>query len=210
MAKDGLLFIVPLLGVTLAALWLGWTQVVTLLILMAIFTGLFFRDPNRSIPDDPLSIVSPADGRVVTIDDDGYHKKISIFLSIFNVHVTRSPITGTISEVSYTKGRYRAAFNNKASVDNERNKLTIEGKDLLIECSQIAGLVARRIVCWKKEGDGLKKGERFGLIRFGSRVDLKLPSSAVLQVAKGDKVKAGSSIIAKISKVKEDGDGSTF
>ena len=193
MVKDAIYFLVPLAAATAASFWIGWTGLGVALIGLAAFVAFFFRDPYRQIPSGPGIIVSPADGRVVRIEKEGEGTRISIFLSIFNVHVNRSPIRGEITEVQYRKGKYRAAFNDLASVDNEQNTLTIRGDGLQIECSQIAGVVARRIVCRKKAGDVLERGEKFGLIRFGSRTDLVLPADVELEVRVGDKVRGGSS-----------------
>ncbi len=196
MVKDAIYFLGPLAAATVFSFWIGWTVPGVALIGLAAFVAFFFRDPYRQIPSGPGIIVSPADGRVVRIEKEGEGTRISIFLSIFNVHVNRSPILGEITEVQYRKGKYRAAFNDLASVDNERNTLTIRGDGLEIECSQIAGVVARRIVCRKKAGDVLERGEKFGLIRFGSRTDLVLPADVELRVRVGDKVRGGSSEVA--------------
>ena len=213
MVKDAFFFLIPLLAGAVVALWVGqsgvlalgflsqdaWNAVGVGLLILLGFVGCFFRDPERLITRDTSIIVSPADGRVVRIENQGAATRISIFLSIFDVHVNRSPIGGTVTDVEYRKGRFRAAFNHLASVENERNTLTIRDNDVAIACSQIAGLVARRIVCWKKAGDAVRKGERIGLIRFGSRVDLLLPAKAVLTVQVGDKVRGGSSAIARLT-----------
>ena len=176
--------------------WIGWPAASGALGLLAAFVAFFFRDPERRIPSGEGIIVSPADGRVVRIERSDTGIRVSIFLSIFNVHVNRSPIEGRITDIRYRSGKYRAAFKDEASVENERNTLVIQGEDVTVECAQIAGVVARRIVCWKKAGDRVRRGERFGLIRFGSRTDLLLPPAAELQVSSGDKVRGGSSRIA--------------
>jgi phosphatidylserine decarboxylase len=134
----------------------------------------------------------------VRIQQEGEQVRLSIFLSIFNVHINRSPINARVSEVRYRKGKFRAAFNHLASVENEQNTLALEGEGIRMECSQIAGLVARRIVCWTKPGDTLARGERFGLIRFGSRADLILPSNVEITVQIGDKIQGGRSVIGRI------------
>ena len=195
MVKDAIYFLIPLAAAAGIAFWIGWVEVGGLFVGLATFVAFFFRDPHRRIPSGAGIIVSPADGRVVRIQEEGEATRVSIFLSIFNVHVNRSPIEGEITEIRYRKGKYRAAFNDLASVENEQNLLIIEGDGIRIECSQIAGLVARRIVCWKKAGDSVGRGEKFGLIRFGSRTDLLLPAGVELQVQVGDRVSGGSSQI---------------
>ena len=198
MARDAFLFLVPLLVATVTALWLGWTTIAVVLAILVLFVAFFFRDPERSISPDPSVIVSPADGRIVRIEKDGAGNRISIFLSIFNVHVNRSPVAGEVVDVRYKRGRFRAAFNHLASVENEKNTLTIKGDEVTVVCSQIAGLVARRIVCWKSPGNRVRKGDRIGLIRFGSRVDLTVPERVTIAVRIGDRVKGGSSTIGTI------------
>ena len=198
MARDAFLFLVPLLVATVTALWLGWTTITVVLVILVLFVAFFFRDPERPISPDPSVIVSPADGRIVRIEKDGAGNRISIFLSIFNVHVNRSPVAGEVVDVRYKRGRFRAAFNHLASVENEKNTLTIKGDEVTVVCSQIAGLVARRIVCWKSPGNRVRKGDRIGLIRFGSRVDLTVPERVTIAVRIGDRVKGGSSTIGTI------------
>lgn len=173
--------------------------------LFAAFTVYFFRDPERTIPQGDSLLVSPADGKVVGIDSvehvpflDGPAKRVSIFLSIFNVHINRSPIKGKIDYRHYTPGEYLPAFEPKASVKNERNSIGIEAPDgYRILVTQIAGLIARRILCWKNPGDTLKCGERFGLIRFGSRTDLYVPMDTKIEVKLGQKVQGGATVIAR-------------
>ena len=166
--------------------------------LLAAFVAFFFRNPAREIPPDPRVIVSPADGRVVRIERAGNVTKLSIFLSIFSVHVNRSPIAGRIEAVDYKSGKFKAAFNHAASVENERNVIMVSQGDLKLVFIQIAGLVARRIVCWKKPGDTVAKGELVGLIRFGSRVDVLFPGGTEVTVERGDRVRGGSSPIGII------------
>ncbi len=195
MVRDAFYFLIPLVAAAAGAFWAGWNVAAAVLLGLTLFVAFFFRDPERAIPSDPGIIVSPADGRVVRIEKEGAGIHVSIFLSIFNVHVNRSPIAGRITEVRYQKGKFRAAFKQAASLENEQNTLTIDGDGLTLVCSQIAGLVARRIVCWKKTGDTLQRGERIGLIRFGSRTDLILPNEVELRVQVGDKVRGGNSVI---------------
>jgi phosphatidylserine decarboxylase len=169
--------------------------------LLLLFVLNFFRDPERAIPNEEGVIVSPGDGKVVEIIEekdallDEPYRRISIFLNVFNVHVQRTPVGGRIERVQYNKGKFLNAASHKASLDNEQNSMIIHtGKDKVL-VKQIAGLIARRIVCWAKEGDNYSLGQRFGLIRFGSRVDLFLPLSAEVKVSLGDHVTGGSTII---------------
>lgn len=197
-AREALQFEVPLIAAIVVSFWIGWVAAGISLLLVATFVLYFFRDPERQIPTDPDVIVSPADGTVVRIERDGALTHMSIFLSIFNVHINRAPLAGLVTDVEYKKGKFRAAFNDLASAENEQNTLTVEGDRCTVRFSQIAGIVARRIVCWKKAGDAVAKGDRIGLIRFGSRVDLFLPEAVELTVQTGDKVRGGSSRIGVI------------
>ena len=173
--------------------------------LFAAFTMYFFRDPERDIPQGDSLLVSPADGKVTAIDSvehvpflDGPAKRVSIFLSIFNVHINRSPINGKIDYRHYTPGEYLPAYEPKASVKNERNSIGIETPDgYRVLVTQIAGIIARRILCWKNPGERLERGERFGLIRFGSRTDLYVPMDTKIEVKLGQKVQGGTTIIAR-------------
>jgi phosphatidylserine decarboxylase len=198
MAKDAIYFLVPLGAATAGAFWVGWHAATVGLGLLALFVAYFFRDPRRTIPSEAGIIVSPADGKVVEIQQGEGDTRVSIFLSIFNVHINRSPINGRVTDVEYRAGRFRAAFNPLASVENEQNTLTLEGEGIRMECSQIAGIVARRLVCWSSPGSTLARGERFGLIRFGSRVELVLPPNVEILVQIGDKIHGGSSVIGRI------------
>jgi phosphatidylserine decarboxylase len=167
------------------------------LFLLAVFCLYFFRDPERVIPDGPVA-VSPADGKVVGILPAGSDPaRISIFLNVFDVHVNRAPIGGEITRVVYTKGQFLVASREVASSQNERNTVTIAGERTTVGFSQIAGLIARRIVCYKKAGDHVAKGERIGLIKFGSRVDVFLGSEWDILVKPGERVAGGSSILAR-------------
>jgi phosphatidylserine decarboxylase len=171
------------------------------LFLLALFCLYFFRDPDRTIPDGPVA-VSPADGKVVGVVGDGAEcTRISIFLNIFDVHVNRAPIAGKITNIEYTKGRFLVASREIASSQNERNTFsiagTIAGQSTCVRFAQIAGLIARRIVCYKKPGDTVAKGERVGLIKFGSRVDVFLGPEWDIKVRTGERVAGGSSIIAR-------------
>jgi phosphatidylserine decarboxylase len=171
-------------------------------ILLAVFFLWFFRDPERKIPQGPGMVVSPADGKVTEIASvvtaDGQRTRISIFLSVFNVHVNRSPIEGILSEVTYKKGEYLNALNPASAERNEQNLVVVEGAHTTVAFKQIAGLLARRIVFNYKPGDRVERGQRVGLIKFGSRVDVMLPADANVRVKLGDTVKGGASILADI------------
>ena len=204
-AKEGYIFIIPT-GVLAISCWaLSWNWSAVILGGLFIFVASFFRDPERDIPTDPKAMVSPADGKVVEIvtENDPFHgnplTRISIFLSVFNVHVNRVPIHGTITKTQYNPGKFLAAFNDKASLDNEQNTIIIQNGKTEILVKQIAGLIARRILCWAREGDNFESGQRFGLIRFGSRVDIMVPQDTKLNVACGDHVSGGKSIIGFLS-----------
>ena len=159
----------------------------------------FFRDPERAIPTHAQAIISPADGRIVQVVQESYEGnpvcRVSIFMSPLDVHVNRAPIAGVVKEVSYRKGAFRPAMEEVASVENEQNVFTLEGEQGRIVVKQIAGILARRIVFWKRPGDSLARGERVGLIKFGSRVDVLMDPDVTLSVKVGDRVRAGSSIL---------------
>ena len=193
--KDAYRFLVPLLASATLAYALGLYLAALLVMLLAAFVAFFFRNPKRDIPSDPRVIVSPADGRVVSVERAGSVTKLSIFLSLFNVHVNRSPIAGRIEAIDYKPGKFKAAFDHAASVENERNIIMVSQGELKLVFTQIAGLVARRIVCWKKVGDTVTKGELVGLIRFGSRVDVLFPAGTEVTVERGARVRGGSSPI---------------
>jgi phosphatidylserine decarboxylase len=171
------------------------------LLLLAAFIAYFFRDPERAIPADPAAIVSPADGRVMEVVEESYDgragRRISIFLAIWNVHVNRAPVAGRIERIEYRPGKFYAAMRSRASVENEQNVIRLSTPRGEVIFKQIAGWVARRVVCWKKPGDQLATGERIGLIRFGSRMDVWLPDGAEIVVAPGEHVAGGSSILAR-------------
>jgi len=203
-AREGYPFIFPVLGAGVLFFVLGWKCLGTISILLGLFVIYFFRDPERTIPDGQSLLVSPADGKVVSIkkaENDPLGEnitQISIFLSVFNVHINRSIMQGEVVSVNYNKGKFLAAFAEKASLLNEQNSVTIKNKDMTVRVNQIAGLIARRIVCWVKSEQLLQRGERFGLIRFGSRVDIFLPNTVAVKVALGDKVVGGVSIIGTV------------
>src|SRR6266849_4038216 len=199
--KDAWMFLVPLLICGALAVVLGLYLAGILLLLLAGFVAFFFRNPRREIPRDPRIIVSPADGRVVKIERVGNVTRLSIFLSIFDVHVNRSPMAGRIEAIDYKPGKFKAAFNHAASVENERNTMMVSQGNVKLVFTQIAGIVARRIVCWKKVGDTVAKGELIGLIRFGSRVDVLFPAGTSVTVAKGTRVRGGSTVIGVIGRI---------
>ena len=190
-----------LLGI--AAAVLGFWYVAAFLFVVALFMAFFFRDPKRVPPSDPDVVVSPADGRVTRIGpaSSGVDAPnvISIFLSPFDVHINRSPIPGKIVDVIYSPGKFLMATNEKASLVNEQNALTIQGEKITVVCKQIAGILARRVVCWKRKGDSLGLGERFGMIKFSSRTDVLLPANVKITVKEGDRVRGGTTVIGRIS-----------
>lgn len=176
------------------------------LFVLAAFCLYFFRNPERAIPPGPVA-VSPADGKVVAVKPEGPGQRISIFLNIFDVHVNRAPIAGVISGVRYQPGRFLVASREECSVQNEQNVVTLKGEDTSIVFKQIAGLIARRVVFWKKPGDRVAAGERVGLIKFGSRMDVLLGPEWEIVVRPGVRVAAGSSVIARRIDSNEGGDG---
>ncbi len=202
-ALDGLVFIVPLAILLLISLYFDVTWLSVFFLAGTLFVLWFFRNPDRATPEDEKAIISPADGTVIKIEEveetelvKGKARKVSIFMSIFNVHVNRVPCAGTVKEIVYRKGRFFPANLDKASVFNERNSVLIETVDgNRILTIQIAGIIARRIVCWVKKGMGVEKGERFGLIKFGSRLEVFMPLDATIPVKIGDKVRAGETKI---------------
>jgi len=205
LAKDGFIFILPLLIITVLMFLISFYWATAIFGLWFLFVTWFFRDPERRIPNEPNVIVSPADGKITEIVTENEPingklcKRVTIFLSVFNVHVNRVPIGGTIEDIRYNPGKFLAAFNPKASMDNEQNLILINNGRTHIFVKQIAGLIARRIVCWPKKGDYYESGQRYGLIRFGSRVDILLPENTKLSVACGDKVSGGKSIIGYLN-----------
>ena len=202
-AKEGLPFLIPSALLTLVLAVMGWKWLTFFGIFCIIFIAFFFRNPKRIIPTLPNIVISPADGRIIHIgecEEDRFLKertlKISIFMSIFDVHLNRMPASGRILQRSYHPGKFLVAHVEKSSLLNEQNALILEMEDRLkIVLVQIAGIVARRIVCYPKVGDALKRGEIFGLVRFGSRVDLYLPTEVKPLVRVGQHVKGGESII---------------
>ncbi len=211
-AREGLPFVVVCVLLAIAALfWArhgGWgfrAAAPALFGVVALFVLWFFRDPERTAPPGADIVVSPADGRVMSVGPaagegfmGGTATRVTIFLSVFNVHVQRAPVAGRVGHYSYMPGRYLAAWREEASSSNERASLGIETGDGPVMVRQIAGLVARRIVTYPREGDGVAKGDRIGLIRFGSRVDLFLPPEWEMTVEPGDVVRGGETAVARI------------
>jgi phosphatidylserine decarboxylase len=196
--RDAYRFLIPLAVLAAVAFWLEFNIFAGLLLLLFAFVAFFFRNPTRRISEDPRVIVSPADGKVVRVERVGNVTQMSIFLSLFNVHVNRSPIAGRIQAVDYRPGKFLAAYNPAASRENERNIVMVSDGRINIVFTQIAGVVARRIVFWRKTGDEVGKGELVGLIRFGSRVDVLFPAGTEATVKVGDRVKGGSSQIGLV------------
>lgn len=203
MAPDGFRYGAALSAAALAVYWLTQVWLAPLpFIALALFVLYFFRDPERAVPAgaEPV-VVSPADGRVIDIrevESDGAPcRRVSIFLSVLDVHVNRAPIGGTISDLQYHPGRFRVAWRPEASTENERNTITISGPEGTIVFKQIAGILARRVVCWKKKGDRVERGERVGLMKFGSRIDVFLDPGWEILVVPGGRVLGGSTILAR-------------
>jgi len=200
MVKEGYYFGLPLLVLGGVVYFLQWSAAAVLLVCLAIFVFSFFRDPERAIPKEDGAVVSPADGRVVVVADEENvgrpGKRISIFLAIWNVHVNRAPAAGIITNLEYKPGKFLAAMRAQASMENEQNIFTLstDGGEMIFK--QIAGLIARRVVSWKKSGDRVARGERIGLVRFGSRADVWVPADAQILVKLGDNVKGGASVLA--------------
>ena len=206
MVKDGYWYGLPLVVITggLVGCWFHHQSLY--LLLLTLFFGVlsflvlnFFRDPERSVPAEPCAIISPADGRIVQLAEEEFEgrpvRRLSIFMSPLDVHVNRAPIAGSIKAIHYQKGSFRVASQALASVENEQNVFTVEGEQGVVVVKQIAGLLARRIVFWKRLGDLLARGDRVGMIKFGSRVDVLVAPTAKWSVKLGDRVRAGSSIL---------------
>jgi phosphatidylserine decarboxylase len=207
MVADGYYYALSLAGVAVLAGWLAGPSWAVPACLLALFFLWFFRDPERAIPDTAGAVVSPADGKVTDVSSvlmNGVPRtRISIFLSVFDVHVNRSPLAGVIREVHYRKGKFLNAMNPASAEQNEQNSVTVQGDGQTLVFKQIAGFLARRIVFDKKVGDRVERGERVGLIKFGSRVDVMLDASATLQIKVGDRVKGGASVLAFVGRVPE-------
>ena len=198
MVKEGLPFvIVPLLIAVVLAVFNYWI-IAALFVALTLFMMYFFRDPQRTIPSEADIIVSAADGKVTRIEDREDGKFVSVFLSPVDVHINRAPIAGKVVKVELFQGKKAPATSNEASQTNERNAMTIQGKKMTVVCTQIVGILARRIVCWSKAGDNLELGEKYGLIKFGSRTDLLMPKNVEILVKVGEKVVGGETIIARL------------
>jgi phosphatidylserine decarboxylase len=197
--KESIPYIAVPLVLAAAAAVVGFWYVAAFLIVVALFMAFFFRDPKRVPPSDPDVVVSPADGRVTRVEPMAPGTVISIFLSPLDVHINRSPIPGKIVDVLYSPGKFLMATNEKASLVNEQNALTIQGDRITVVCKQIAGILARRVVCWKEKGDNLNLGERFGMIKFSSRTDVLLPANVRVTVKEGERVRGGTTVIGRIS-----------
>lgn len=203
MAKEGFPFIALFLVPALICVALGWWIAAVLFLILTAFMAFFFRDPDRECPLDDRIVVSPADGKVVMagpVDQRAENSptQISIFLSPLDVHINRSPIAGEIIDVVYKPGAFHIASRDIASVENEQNVVTVRGENLTIVFRQIAGVLARRIVLWKKKGDRVAVGERIGLMKFSSRMDVILPPSVDVLVQKGDRVIGGISVLGRL------------
>jgi phosphatidylserine decarboxylase len=202
-ARDGYPYILAFALVAVLCFYFRLSIIGNVATLLAGFMVFFFRDPQREVPQDENAIVSPADGKVVHIakvdpTNPASPTRLSIFLSIFDVHINRAPIAGRIAEALYTPGKFKVAYSDEASQVNEQNVVTIEGNSIALVFKQIAGILARRIVFSKRVGDWVEKGERVGLMKFGSRTDLIMPPEVRITVKVGDQVYGGSSIIGRI------------
>src|SRR5215471_4080144 len=202
MVRDGIYYAVGMVLVAALLFWLATPIFASLALVFVAFFLWFFRDPERVIPSGPGLIVSPADGKVTDISltqlDGKPCTRISIFLNVFDVHVNRSPISGVIKEVIYKRGQFANAMGASSSEANEQNMVTMEGEGMTLVFKQIAGLLARRIVFAKKAGDQLARGERVGMIKFGSRTDVIFPANIALKIKVGDRVKGGASVLAEL------------
>ena len=195
-ASEGLPFIVPLAAAAVVSLLLGWALAAGIGVVLTAAAACFFRDPERVVPQTPGAVVSPADGRLHEIELKEGRRRISIFLSVTDVHVNRAPYAGKVTQVIYKPGRFIPAYRAAASHENESNRMTIDSSEAVIDVKQIAGILARRIVCRAHPGDRLSRGQRYGLIRFGSRTDLFLPADADVVARVGDRVRGGETILA--------------
>lgn len=198
MVKEGLPFILVPIAVALILtffhIWIG----VAVFVALALFMAFFFRDPRRTVPAEADIVVSAADGKVTRVEEREDGKFVSVFLSPIDVHINRAPIAGKVTRIELFQGKKNPATSNEASQTNERNAVTIEGEKMTIVCTQIVGILARRIVCRSKVGDNLQIGEKYGLIKFGSRTDLLMPNSVEIAVKIGDRVVGGETIIARL------------
>jgi len=204
-AREGTVYIAIPAVVAAILLGLGYRWFGCFFAVVGVFMMYFFRDPKRQPPSEPDVVVAPADGRVTRVSPlmpgrESSSTLVSIFLSPLDVHINRSPIAGRVTDVSYTRGKFLIATDERASLLNEQNALTIEGEKISIVCKQIAGILARRIVCWKQKNDHVALGERIGLIKFSSRTDVVLPENVKVVVTEGMKVRGGTTIIGRIQR----------
>lgn len=205
-AKEGIPFIGAAAGVALLTGWLGWTIPAGIAGILTVFVAWFFRNPARVIPQEPNLVVAPGDGKVIAIEEEfepRYIKdkavRITIFLNIFDVHINRIPCEGIIEDLQYVPGQFMIASKPEATLKNEQNALMIKSvTGMKVLCVQVAGLIARRIICWVSPKDRAIRGERFGLIRFGSRMDTFLPVGSVVRIGVGDHVKGGESVLGEL------------
>ena len=201
--REGIVYILVPGALMIVFLLLGFWTLGIVFGMLAAFMAFFFRDPKRQSPIDTDVVVAPADGLVTRVQpiEEGNDRSailVSIFLSPLDVHINRAPISGKITDVSYTRGKFLMATDERASLVNEQNALTIQGDKITIVCKQIAGILARRIVCWKQAGEQVALGERFGMIKFSSRTDILMPESVDVLVKKGQRVKGGTTIIGRM------------
>jgi phosphatidylserine decarboxylase len=199
-APEGWPFVLPVAAAACIMAVMGWAAAATVFALVALAFLAFFRDPERTPPDVPGAVLAPADGRVMVITEAldpwvGPAVRLSIFLSPLDVHVNRAPIGGLVKNVEYVAGRFLAAYRPEASEQNERCAVSLDGDRARVTVTQISGVLARRIVCRVRPGDVLRAGERYGLIRFGSRTDLVVPRGTELRVRVGDRVRGGESVM---------------
>jgi phosphatidylserine decarboxylase len=206
LAKEGIPFIAAPAGITLLAWWLDWPLVAVGAALLTLFVTWFFRNPARVVPQGPGLVVAPGDGKVIAIEEEFEPRflkdrsiRLTIFLNVLDVHINRVPCEGVVRDVQYQPGLFRAANKPDATLKNEQNALMLEtSKGVKVLCVQVAGLIARRIICWVSAGDCVQRGERYGLIRFGSRMDTFLPLGTTVKVAVGDRVKGGETILGEL------------
>ncbi len=201
MVRDGIPYVAVPVVLAMIPILLGYWPVAIVFLFLAAFMAFFFRDPRRIIPAERGIIVAPADGKVTLVrraSEDARESLVSIFLSPLDVHLNRSPIDGRITKIDYKSGKFLMATDERARLLNEQNSLTIEGNGLTVTCTQIAGILARRIVCWKKPGERVECGERFGMIKFGSRTDLVMPPTVEVVIEEGMRVKGGVTIIGRV------------
>ncbi|MFQ6083371.1 MAG: phosphatidylserine decarboxylase family protein [Candidatus Aminicenantia bacterium] len=205
MVKEGIPFIIILIILVIIFLWLKWWILFIVFLLFSSILAYFFRDPKRKIQKSENLIISPADGKIIKIENIPFHPLfqapttvVSIFLSFFDVHINRAPISGIIRKIEHKPGEFFPAFKEKSSLRNEQNIISIQGNNIEIVLKQIAGIIARRVKCWVKENEKVQIGQKIGVILLGSRVEIFLPREVLLNVKLNQKVKAGQSIIARI------------